>query len=475
MRTIKNIILIIFCSIIAIPTIAQQNNGTNTGNYSGRIEHSGDSLYIHINVGLANLSLDRDRSVTLTPILSGNSRQRELPAMLVNGTTRQKVYDRSVALSGEAPSYYSVVKFDKNRRPLHYMKSLPYEAWMDSVSLDIVEDFCGCGGHQQETNINKVAYYKNEPVIPFVPQLAYIQPEVESVKKRADKWESFIDFPVNKANILADYMNNPAELLKINTFFHTISSDKNIEVTKIEVTGYASPEGSIAHNEKLSKERAENFKYYLQAKTSFTSNIYEVKYGGENWKGLEEALPQSNIKEKNQILEMIKNTSDINSLKNKIKALDKGVPYKQMLTEIYPKLRKVESTVQYNVRAFNLDEAKEILKTRPQQLSLDEMFRIANTYEAGSSDFLDVFEIAVRMFPEDKTANLNAAAAALSVKDVAKAQRYLDKSDKSTSEYLNNLGVLNYLQNNKEQAKSLFGTAAQKGLSSASYNMNNIK
>ena len=81
------------------------------------------------------------------------------------------------------------------------------------------------------------------------------------------------------------------------------------------------------------------------------------------------------------------------------------------------------------VRGFSIDEAKEIINKRPQQLSLDEMFRVAQTYESGSEEFKEVFEVAVRMFPEDPTANINAAAIELQQGNWKQAERYLQKSD----------------------------------------------
>lgn len=80
------------------------------------------------------------------------------------------------------------------------------------------------------------------------------------------------------------------------------------------------------------------------------------------------------------------------------------------------------------VRSFTLEESKEVLKTDPRQLSLDEMYRVAQTYEPGSEEFNEVFETAVRVFPNDPVSNLNAANIALVRKDAVAARAYLDKA-----------------------------------------------
>ena len=102
-----------------------------------------------------------------------------------------------------------------------------------------------------------------------------------------------------------------------------------------------------------------------------------------------------------------------------------GTPYGYLLKYIFPSLRVAICKVNYEVRDFSVEEAKEIIKTRPQNLSLNEMFLVANTYPTGSQEFIDVFETAVRMYPQSEIANINAATAALSRNELVSAERYL--------------------------------------------------
>lgn len=480
MKKITYISIIALLFALVMPVTAQQIYKGQINISSGTMERQGDSVYIHMIVDLSRLQLDRNRSLTLTPILTATTMQKELPDILINGTTRHKAYLRSQALGGSDnlnTASYKVVKLDKKTKgQLHYRQTVAYEQWMNAAHVDMKEDLCGCGGHQQEVAIERVIESMPPVITPYIvtPQISYIQPTVEEVKSRSEQWETFLDFPVNKTNILPDYMNNPTELGKIENMLKTVRADNNLTVTRIDITGFASPEGGVAHNEKLSEGRAEAFKKYLTTKLDFPANTYHVQYGGENWDGLLTAVEASNMADKDAIIDILKNTSDVNARKNKLKALKNGVPYRQMLTEIYPKLRKVTSSAYYTVRGFSVDEAKEVMKTRPQQLSLDEMFRISNTHQAGSKPFTDVFETAVRMFPNDKVANLNAAAAALAANNTASAERYLMKADTSSPEYANNMGILYLQKGDLQQAKAQFTKAAQSGIQSAQYNLQEV-
>lgn len=55
-------------------------------------------------------------------------------------------------------------------------------------------------------------------------------------------------------DIRPEYMNNPVELTKIHTAIDDLKSDKSIEVQRLEIIGYASPEGTLAVNKRLSED-----------------------------------------------------------------------------------------------------------------------------------------------------------------------------------------------------------------------------
>ena len=85
--------------------------------------------------------------------------------------------------------------------------------------------------------------------------------------------------------------------------------------------------------------------------------------------------------------------------------------------------------MRYVVRTYtSAEEIRRIMKTQPQKLSLEEMYLVAQDMEPGSEEYNETFEIAVRMFPEDATANLNAANTAMRLGNLPLAEKYLEKS-----------------------------------------------
>lgn len=274
-------------------------------------------------------------------------------------------------------------------------------------------------------------------------QLAYVTPQAEQEKTRQLSGRAFLDFVVNKTDIRPTYRGNAAELAKVLQTIDVVRRDTFTTITHISIHGYASPESPYQHNAYLAQARAEAFAAYVQGLISLPKNLFTIKSTPEDWEGLIAHLDSL----KNPIgsmspmgpmspmsLEAVKAiASSDDDPDSKERLLKKQYPreWRWMLDSIFPALRHSDYEVRYTVRPFTVEEASRIIREKPQHLSLNEMFLVANTYEPGSQDYNDVFETAVRMYPNDETANLNAAVIALNKNDLTAAQRYLLKAGTS--------------------------------------------
>jgi tetratricopeptide (TPR) repeat protein len=106
------------------------------------------------------------------------------------------------------------------------------------------------------------------------------------------------------------------------------------------------------------------------------------------------------------------------------------------------------------------------MNTAPQKLSLMEFYILAKTYEAGSAELDELWEVAVRMYPNDEIANFNAANSAIDKGDFERAQRYLDKAgDSPEVEY--SRGCIEVLKGQYEASLPYFKRAYEQGLEAA--------
>ena len=482
-RNIQFIVLVLAALCLNTEEAFAQNRS-----YSGdigiepvRLEQSGDFLYIDMNFILKDVKVRTAHGVDFIPQLVAPANTYNLPKVSVKGKDEYLAYERRLSLMSPkekrkhvAP--YLVKKSNKRTNDtIRYRYVLPYESWMADAKLNVQRDECGCG----ESTLMSV-----QPVIdqvtlerilsPYIvnPHFAYVEPKVEVVKSREIQAECFLDFEVNKINIRPEYMNNPRELAKIRVMIDDLKLDPSIKVNRLDIIGYASPEGTLATNKRLSEGRAMALRDYLASRYDFPRNQYHIIFGGENWDGLIDALETLDMDYKNEVLDIIQDIPIEKGRETKLMQLRGGVPYRYLLKNVFPSLRVAICKVNYDIKNFNVDEAKEVIKRRPQNLSLNEMFLVANTYPKGSQEFIDVFETAVRMYPDSEIANMNAATAALSRNDLISAERYLKKmeSQEYWPEYNNAMGILTLLKGDYELAEEYLNKARELGLDVATDN-----
>ena len=438
-----------------------------------------------MNFILKDVKVRTAHGVDFIPQLVAPANTYNLPKVSVKGKDEYLAYERRLSLMSPkekrkhvAP--YLVKKSNKRTNDtIRYRYVLPYESWMADAKLNVQRDECGCG----ESTLMSV-----QPVIdqvtlerilsPYIvnPHFAYVEPKVEVVKSREIQAECFLDFEVNKINIRPEYMNNPRELAKIRVMIDDLKLDPSIKVNRLDIIGYASPEGTLATNKRLSEGRAMALRDYLASRYDFPRNQYHIIFGGENWDGLIDALETLDMDYKNEVLDIIQDIPIEKGRETKLMQLRGGVPYRYLLKNVFPSLRVAICKVNYDIKNFNVDEAKEVIKRRPQNLSLNEMFLVANTYPKGSQEFIDVFETAVRMYPDSEIANMNAATAALSRNDLISAERYLKKmeSQEYWPEYNNAMGILTLLKGDYELAEEYLNKARELGLDVATDNLEEL-
>lgn len=479
-------ILLICLGVNTLTAIAQEKS--TDGGISivpVRLEQRGEFLHIDIDFIINTLKVKSAQGLDLIPQLVSPDTTYTLPIVSFKGRNEYLAYERTLALMSKSQraAYQEPYIVEKTYKPLkdtiNYRHIMPYEPWMANARLDIQRDDCGCGKVEfmdAEQLVDKVTTETKEP-IQIVPHLVFIQPKDEEVKRREIQTECFLDFAVNKTDIRPDYMNNPRELAKIRAMIDELNNDSSIEVKRLDIIGYASPEGSLANNKRLSEGRAMALRDHLATRYEFPLNAYRIIFGGENWDGLVRALSTIEMEEKEEVLDIINNISIEAGRETKLMRLNGGAPYRFMLKHIFPSLRVAICRVEYNVKSFDVTEAKQVIKTNPKNLSLYEMYLVANSYPKDSQEFIELFETAAQVFPTDQTANLNAATSAILRNDLEAAEQYLSKANVAidSPEYQNTAGMLSLLKGEYEDAEKLLNSAANNGLEAAKLNIEELK
>jgi hypothetical protein len=255
-------------------------------------------------------------------------------------------------------------------------------------------------------------------------------------------------------------------LAKITGTIDSVKSDKDVTIKSIFIKGYASPESPYSNNTRLAKGRTESLKGYVEEMYHFGEGFITTDYEPEDWAGLERYVEASSLKHKEEILAAIRSDREPDKKEWVIKSTWKE-EYRFLLDNCYPALRHSDYVIEYEVRSY-VDPAdiEKVLHVAPQNLSLEEFYVLAETYESGSDEFNELFETAVRMYPNDPVANLNAANSAILRNDYRGALRFLDKAGNlPESKYAR--GVLEVYMDNSEAAKPYLIEAQKLGVAKA--------
>lgn len=387
---------------------------------------AGDSLRVQMDMDFSALHLPANRSVSLLPSLRMDTAIVRLPGVDVMGRRQYIQWQRN---TGRSAMTQVIRRYNGTTQHLHYQTAVPIAERPGLVRLYLDEDSCGCLREVLADRNRLLAEQDFTPAV-FTPHFVYVSPQAETRKTRHEKGAAYVDFPVNKTDIRPDYRGNRSELAKIENTINRIKGDADVSINNITIKGYASPEGSYANNSRLAEARTRSLVDYLKKEYPLDASLFQLDYEPEDWEGLRAYIAKGSLPEKDALLSLIDSGLEADAKERRLRT-DYPEVYRTLLHDCFPALRHTDYVVEYTVRGFDVEEARLLIGKEPQKLSLQEMYAVAQTYEVGSEEYKEVFETAVRLFPDDEVANLNAANAAMQRNDLTGASRYLDKAGKS--------------------------------------------
>ena len=226
----------------------------------------------------------------------------------------------------------------------HYRDQIPLKRWMNPANLGIRRQLVGCACEKEwgEENITEGVPLFEEPALPArrIPEYVLVDAS-RAWDFGQDELE--IIFKVSKIEIDSSVFNNEITFGKILAAVDKIFSNPYYKIDKIEVAGYASPEGRPAFNKWLGENRAKALIDYIiehRPQYNLTRDNFRIRNGEENWVGLRRVVAASDLEHKERVLQIIDDENIPGELKkDKIRWIDRAKTWKQMLKDIYPHLR----------------------------------------------------------------------------------------------------------------------------------------
>lgn len=395
-----------------------------------KIERDGDFVKVTFDVATEDNSIPKNRKEIILPYLYNGKDTLYLDPLEVYGKNRFKRERQEYHIAGDKDwelGKNQIMKGDVYQ----YAAQTNLKRWMKPAQLGIKRQMVGCACENDMPDEMLGQYVFQEPELP--PRRIPAPALIDASKQWAlgdDEME--IIFKVSKIEIDSSVFNNEVTFGKILAAVDKIHSDSNFKIEKIQVAGYASPEGPPAFNRWLGENRAKALIDYIithRPQYGLTRDHFEMVNGDENWAGLKRLLKDSDIKEKDEVIAVIDDSSLAGEAKKiKIKAMDGGRVWKKMLDQIYPHLRCARYLAVYYDSSDDkvvgvINEANRMLRNGLTEegysliMTVSEDMRSHNTIGAALmlqgrfEEAVPWFEKALGVYPEQAKANIDAITA----------------------------------------------------------------
>jgi tetratricopeptide (TPR) repeat protein len=254
----------------------------------------------------------------------------------------------------------------------------------------------------------------------------------------------------------------------------------NKQIKDAKISAYASPDGPLELNTKLSAKRETSAqKYFTKAmKDNKITEAEAEKFLSlmttpEDWDGFKAAVEKSNIDDKDLILRVLSMYSDPVVREKEIKNISKA--YTELAKDVLPTLRRSVMSVDVDVVGKTDDELLTAALSNPSSLQLEEILH-AGFLAKTAKDKAAIYQAATTQFPTCFRAKNNLGDAQVQLGNVADAKTSFEAS-KAINDNVTvkaNLGAVALAQGDLKGAEELL-TAAMSAGDAVSYNLGIIK
>ena len=236
-----------------------------------------------------------------------------------------------------------------------------------------------------------------------------------------------IKYLVNQANIRTSELQSVSVQDFLETLRQIKNDQKGYQLDNIEISAYASPEGSLQFNTQLAEKRQNSSEGYVRGelkKAELDADI-QTRYTAEDWDGFQELVKASNIQDKDVILRVLSMYTDPEEREQQIRNLSAG--FKELADEILPELRRARMTIHYNIIGRSDDEIQAQYKADASKLSLEELLYAA-TLTDNAAEKKDIYATAARLYPNDYRAYNNLATLSIAEGNLSATEKYLSQA-----------------------------------------------
>ncbi len=316
------------------------------------------------------------------------------------------------------------------------------------------------------------------------PTLVQVDPKAvmvgdKFVRITPESYKADIHYVINKYDVRPSELKSD-DIKAFETALKDAKASGNKQFKGAQISAYASPDGPVDLNEKLSGNRGGSAEKYL--KKAFKDNkITEAEAAeflsklstAEDWDGFKALMEKSDIQDKELILRVLSMYSDPVVREKEIKNI--SAAYKEIADKILPQLRRSIMTVNVDVVGKSDEEIINLAKTDPAKLNEEEILYAA-TLTNSNEEKLAIYQAAAQNFPESYRAHNNVGYICMLLGKTSEAKAAFEKAKALKDDEVSkcNLGAVALAEGDLKTAESLLSIGMSAG-EAATYNLGIIK
>ncbi|MDD4145304.1 MAG: hypothetical protein PHN68_11795 [Prolixibacteraceae bacterium] len=273
-----------------------------------------------------------------------------------------------------------------------------------------------------------------------------------------------IHYLINRANLRNEEIS-AQDVISFLQYTQKANEEEKVDLKNVEVSAYASPDGSIDFNTELAGKRKDTSSDFLAKRLrelGVDVNL-RTRYTPEDWDGFKEMLEKSNIQDKDLILRVLSMYSDPEVREREIKNL--SAAFTALADEILPQLRRAKLVTSVELIGKSDEELMALAKSDPASLNPAELLYAATLFE-DLNEQLAIYNSFIRVYPNDWRGPNNAGYVMVLQNKYNDSKPMFEKAERlKTDEPVikNNLGAVALYEGNITQAETLFGAASGAG------------
>jgi tetratricopeptide (TPR) repeat protein len=279
-----------------------------------------------------------------------------------------------------------------------------------------------------------------------------------------DEMMADIHYLINRANLRNEEIT-AEDVAAYLQYTQKANEEERIDLKGVEVSAYASPDGSIDFNTELAGKRKDTSSDFLaeRLKELGVDVNLRTKYTPEDWDGFKEKLEQSNIQDKELILRVLSMYSDPEVREREIRNLSET--FTELAATILPELRRAKLLTSVELIGKTDEELMALAKSDPASLNPAELLYAATLFD-DLDEQLSVYNSFIKVYPNDWRGPNNAGYVLVKQMKYNDAKPLFEKAETLKNDepiIKNNLGAVALYENEVDEAETLFGAASGAG------------